>query len=134
MTRAPTTRNDLVRRRFASPLDSKRRGLENVCMKASIEIPDAVMQHVRQRAAVEGRAVEDVVTELLAASPATAAENGQPVAKTLPLLKVRVLSAVESYTPQTQEWCDRIKDAEVRLEVERYEKAFGRKHKDRADS
>jgi hypothetical protein len=107
-------------------------------MKATFELPDSVFQQVQQRAVAEGRSVEEVVAALLTVKPApdttAQAENGQRVAKTLPLLKVRPMQAAATSTPDTQEWCDRLKEAEVRLEVERYEKAFGRKHVDRADS
>src|SRR5262245_66270832 len=107
-------------------------------MKATFDLPDTVLQQVHQRAVAEGRAVEEVIAELLTVKPVPAARadaaNGLPVAKTLPLLKVLPMPAAQqTRTPDTQEWFDRLKDADVRLEVERYEKALGRKHVDRAD-
>jgi plasmid stability protein len=106
-------------------------------MKTTLNLPAALWDEVTQRASREGRAVEDVVTDLLTAglssTEANGAESGPVVAKTLPLIKVRPAQPAERRRLTTQEWCDWIKDVDVQLEVERYEKALGHQHVGRAD-
>src|SRR5437870_4265317 len=59
-------------------------------MKATVDIPDALVNEIQRRAVLAGREVNDVIAELLTASISSAAsqvDNGQAVAKTLPLIK-----------------------------------------------
>ena len=106
-------------------------------MKTTLDLPDALVNEIKLRAAREGREVNEVVADLLAAgvSPEvkSAATNGLTVPKTLPLIKVRPAQPTDARKLTTQEWCDWIKDADLRLEVERYEKTLGHQHVDRAD-
>jgi plasmid stability protein len=101
----------------------------------TLELPDAVMTELQNRAAREGRAVQDIVAALLAAGPAraepTGSNGGQPVAKTLPQIKARPAQPTDVRKLSTQEWCDWIKEVDLQLEVERYEKALGHQYVDR---
>jgi plasmid stability protein len=105
-------------------------------MKTTLELPDHLVREIELRAAHEGRVVNDVVAELLAAALPPAA-GGSPleervVSRNLPLIKVRPTQPADAGNRTTQEWCAWIKDLDLQLEVERYEKAFGHQHVDRA--
>jgi plasmid stability protein len=106
-------------------------------MKTTFELPDGLLQQLRQRAVREGRTLDDVVADLLAGHMVPAhrpdIENGQPVAKTLPRINARPVQAADARKLTTQEWCDWIKDADMQLEVDCHEKALGRQHVDRTD-
>ena len=106
-------------------------------MKTTLDLPDALVNEIKLRATHEGREFTDVIADLLTAglSPTinSHAENGQTVSKTLPLIKARPAPPTDVQKLSTQEWCDWIKDVDLQLEVERYEKALGHQHVDRAD-
>ena len=103
-------------------------------MKTTVDLPDALVNVIKVRTAQEGREVTAVIADMLAAgiSPAatTRLEDGRPVSKTLPLIKVRPAQPPDVHKLTTQEWCDWIKDLDLQLEVERYEKALGHQHVD----
>jgi plasmid stability protein len=105
-------------------------------MKTTLDLPDALVNEIKQRAVREGRDVNEVVADLLNAgvSPElkSVPANGQTVPKTLPLIKVRPAQPADARKLTTQEWCDWIKEVDLRLEVERYEKTLGHQHVDRA--
>jgi hypothetical protein len=86
-------------------------------MKTTIDLPDSLFSEIELRAAHEGREVKDVVVELLSASMSPTlkpqADDSRPVAKTLPLIKVRPAQPADSRKLTTQEWCDWIKDADL---------------------
>lgn len=112
--------------------------MEHGSMKTTLDLPDALLDELQRRAHHQGLGVEDVVAGLLTSGLSTAvkahAEDGPIVAKTLPLIKVRPAQPANARQLTTQEWCDWIKDVDLQLEVERYEKALGHQHVDRADS
>src|SRR6266567_3236699 len=105
-------------------------------MKTALELPDHLVREIELRAAHEGRVVNDVAAELLAAGLSPAAGSSpleeRVVSRNLPLIKVRPAQPADAGNRTTQEWCDWIKDLDLQLEVERYEKAFGHQHVDRA--
>ena len=107
-------------------------------MKTTLDLPDSLMNEIKLRAVHEGREVKDVVADLLTAglphAVKTHPEASRTVAKTLPLIKVRLAQPADARKLSTQEWCDWIKDVDLQLEVERYEKALGHQHVDRADA
>lgn len=106
-------------------------------MKTTLDLPDALMREIKLRAEQEGRKLKDVVADLLAAGlPSvveTSPQNGRVVSKNLPLIKLRPAPSVDAHTLSTQEWCDWLKDVDLQLEIERYEKALGHQHVDRVD-
>jgi hypothetical protein len=108
-------------------------------MKTTVELPGHLVREIELRAAHEGRMVNDAVAELFVAglSGLSPADGGSPlqervVSRNLPLIKVRPAQPADAGNRTTQEWCDWIKDLELQLDVERYEKAFGHQHVDRA--
>jgi hypothetical protein len=106
-------------------------------MKTTLELPDDLVREIELRAAHEGRVLNDVVAELLATGlgpgPGASSPQGRVLSRNLPLIKVRPAQPADAGTRTTQEWCDWIKGLDLQLEVERYEKAFGHQHVDRAD-
>jgi plasmid stability protein len=107
-------------------------------MKTILELPDALVSEIELRAIHEGRGVNDVVAELLIAAMSPArkpgSRDGETLSKNLPLIKVRPAQPADARRLTTQEWCDWIKEADLRLEIERYEKTLGHQHVDRADA
>ena len=107
-------------------------------MKTTLDLPDSLMNEIKLRAVHEGRAVKDVVADLLTMglphAVKTHPDASRTVAKTLPLIKVRPAQPADGRKLNTQEWCDWLKDVDLQLEVERYEKALGHQHVDRADA
>lgn len=107
-------------------------------MKTTLDLPVALVHQLQLQAASAGRQPSDLVAELLAASLAPAAHelpaSGPVVPKSLPLIKVRPAPPPDNATLTTQQWCDWLKDLDLQLEVERYEKALGYQHVDRADA
>jgi hypothetical protein len=107
-------------------------------MKTTLNLPTSLLEEITQRAALEGRQVDDFVAVLLTAGLSSTGKNhsdrGPVVAKTLPLIKVRPAQPADARRLTTQEWCDFVKNVDMQLEVERYEKAFGHQHVDRADA
>ena len=105
-------------------------------MKTTLELPDDLVREIKLRAVHEGRKLKDVIADLLRTglTPATktSPRNGPAVAKNLPKIKARPAQPADAAKLSTQEWCDWLKDVDLQLEVERYEKAFGHQHVDRA--
>jgi plasmid stability protein len=100
----------------------------------SLELPEALVAQIQSRAAHEGRKVEDFVADLLSASPPEVrSDTPQLVAKSLPLLKVRPVQPAAGRQLGTQEWCEWIREFDLQLDVERYEKGLGHQYVDRAD-
>lgn len=107
-------------------------------MKTTLDLPNDLVREIKQRAASEGRKVKEVAADLLRAALAPSVETKSPPAaptpKTLPTMRARSVPT-ESTAPLTaQEFCDWVKQADLDLEVERYEKALGHQHVDRAPS
>jgi plasmid stability protein len=106
-------------------------------MKTTLDLPDDLARAVKLRALQDGREVEDIISDVLSANllPAKTAmpEVGQTVSKNLPMIKVRPAQPSDASSMTTQEWCDWLKDVDLQLEVERYEKALGHQHVDRAN-
>jgi hypothetical protein len=106
-------------------------------MKTTLDLPEALVRQLELRAASDGREPSELVADLLAASLAPAQNSGalerRAVPKSLPLIKVRPAPPPDSDRLTTQEWCDWLKDVDLQLDVERYEKALGYQHVDRAD-
>jgi hypothetical protein len=106
-------------------------------MKTTLELPDALVREIKLRAVHEGRKLKDVIADLLRAGLTPEGQTGprgdRPLSKNLPLMKVRPAPA-DAQTLGTQEWCDWIKDMDLQRDVERYEKASGHQHMDRADA
>ena len=98
-------------------------------MITTLDLPDDLLHELKLRAEHDGRPVKDIVADLLAAglTPASEArpQNGPVTSKNLPLIKLRPAPPADARQLTTQEWCDWIKDVDLQLEVERYEKAFG---------
>ena len=106
-------------------------------MKTTLDLPSALVRQIELRASNEGRQLNDVVADLLVASLAPATSDspidGPAVTKTLPRIKVRPSPPPDIAKLTTQQWCDWLKDVDLQLEVERYEKALGYQHVDSAD-
>lgn len=107
-------------------------------MKTTLDLPDELLRQMNLRAVREGRNVEEVVADMLAAglSPASNdhSQNDVVASKNLPLIKVRSVQPADVQRLTTQDWCDWIKDVDLQLEIERYEKALGHQYVDRADA
>ena len=105
-------------------------------MKTTLDLPERVVKELELRAVSQGRNVNDVVADLLTAGIAPVQNDPDAtklVPKDLPRIKVRPVRPPDR-TLTTQEWCDWIKELDLQLEVERYEKALGHQHVDRSDS
>jgi hypothetical protein len=106
-------------------------------MKTTLHLPDALVRDLKLRAEQEGRKLKEIVADLLAASlspPAeTSIQNGRVVSRNLPLIKLRPAPPADARKLTTQEWCEWLKDVDLQLEVERYEKGLGHQHVDRSD-
>ena len=106
-------------------------------MRTTLDLPDGLMREIELRAEHEGRQLNDVVADLLAAglSPVveTNPQGDRVVSKNLPLIKMRPAQPANVQKLTTQEWCEWLKELDLQGEVERYEKAFGHQHVDRAD-
>jgi hypothetical protein len=107
-------------------------------MKTTLDLPDALVNEITLRASREGREVKDLIADMLTTGmlPTKNASlpNGAAVSKTLPLIKLRPVQPTDARKLTTQEWCDLIKEVELQLEVERYEKALGHQYVDRFDT
>ena len=102
-------------------------------MKTTFDLPDELLAQLKQRAARDGRNVEEVAAHLLADALGDArTPSAELVPKHLPLIKARP-AELAARPVTTQEFCDFIKDVEQQHEVERHERAFGHQHVDRAD-
>ncbi len=106
-------------------------------MITTLDLPDDLLRELKLRAEHDGRPVKDVLADMLAAALTGAngarPRNGPVTSKNLPLIKLRPAPPADARQLTTQEWCDWIKDVDLQLEVERYEKALGHQHVDRAD-
>jgi hypothetical protein len=106
-------------------------------MRTTLDLPDALVRQLELQAASTGRQPSVLAAELLAASLAPSRNGNIPpgdvVPKNLPLIKVRPAPPPDSASLTAQEWCDWLKDVDLQLDVERYEKALGYQHVDRAD-
>ena len=107
-------------------------------MKTTLDLPNDLVQEIKLRAVNEGRKLKDVAADLLRTALAPPPEsNSLPTAavpKTLPLIRVQGTPPGSTANLTAQEFCDSIKQADLDLEVDRYEKAFGHQHVDRAQS
>ena len=69
------------------------RSEENVGMKTTLDLPDALVSELKVCAVHEGREINDVIADMLmmGVSPGIKAQPGESrvVAKTLPLIKIR---------------------------------------------
>ena len=105
-------------------------------MRTTLELPEELVRRLERRAADDGRTPEQVAADLLAAglSSGPASENGagDVVPKRLPLIKARPAAPADVKHLSGQAWADWLKDVEQQHEVERYEKALGHQHVDRA--
>ena len=107
-------------------------------MKTTLDLPNDLVQEIKLRAVNEGRKLKDVAADLLRAALAPPPESSSlptaAVPKTLPLIRVQGTPPGSTATLTAQEFCDSIKQADLDLEVDRDEKAFGHQHVDRAQS
>ena len=116
-------------------VDRKLENQQDGDMETTLDLPNDLVREIKLRAVNEGRKLKDVAADLLRAALAPPPVSGSlppaAVPKTLPM--IRACSAPpESAAPMpAQEFCDWIKQADVDLEVERYEKALGHQHVDR---
>ena len=105
-------------------------------MRTTLDLPEELVRRLEQRAAHDGRTPEQLAADLLAAglSPEATSSNGAAgvVPKHLPLIKARPASPGDVKNMSAQAWADWLKDVEQQNEVERYEKALGHQHVDRA--
>jgi hypothetical protein len=108
-------------------------------MKTTLDLPDALATELQRRAAADGQTPEQLAAHLLAAelSPQAGAHGSAPtgtiVPKHLPLIKARPAVPSDVKQMSAQAAADWIKDVDLQLEVERYEKSLGHRHVDRAD-
>lgn len=104
--------------------------------RTTLDLPDDLFRRLELRAAHDGRTPAQVAADLLAAGlPAEASSEpaaAAVVAKHLPLIKARPASPADMKHLSGQALTDWLKDVDLQLEVERYEKAFGHQHVDRA--
>jgi len=108
-------------------------------MKTTLDLPEDLAAELKRRAAAAGRTPEQLAADLLAAglSPGQAAgddsHQGAVVPKHLPLIKARPAVPAGAKHLSGQALTDWLKEIDLQSEVERYEKAFGHQHVDRAD-
>jgi len=107
-------------------------------MKTTLDLPNDLVQQIKLRAVNEGRKLKDVAADLLRAAlappPDSTSLTTATVPKTLPLIRVQGTPPERTAKLTAQELCDSIKQADLDFEVDRYEKAFGHQHVDRAQS
>ena len=105
-------------------------------MRTTLDLPDELLQRLQRRAQHDGRTPEQVAADLLAAGLPPEAAPAQSVAivpKHLPLIKARPAEPADAKKLTTQEFCHWLKDLDLQMEVERYEKAFGHQYVDRVN-
>jgi plasmid stability protein len=106
-------------------------------METILDLPDSLVREIKLRAEHEGRELKEVVVDMLAAGLAPVNEaspqEGQVVAKYLPLIKARPAAPTDAKSLSQQEWCEWLKEVEQQHELERYERVFGHQYVDRAD-
>jgi len=119
-------------------VDKKRKHRQDDVMKTTLDLPNDLVREIKLRAAREGRKVREVAADLLRAALAPSAETkshpAPPLAKTLPTIGASSAPSERAAILSAQEFCDWVKQADVDLELERYEKALGHQHLDRAQS
>ena len=105
-------------------------------MKTTLDLPNDLVQEIKLRAAKERRKLKDVATELLRAGlappPKSDTVPSTAVPKSLPKIKARCAAPGIAANLTAQEFSDWIKQADLDFEVDRYEKALGHQHVDRA--
>jgi len=105
-------------------------------MKTTLDLPNDLVQEIKLRAVNEGRKLKDVAADLLRAALAPPPESSSlpsaVVPKTLPMIKARSAPLGIAANLTAQEFSDWIKQADLDFEVDRYEKALGHQHVDRA--
>ena len=86
----------------------------------TVELPEALVNGIQQRALQQGRAVADVVAERLSPSGEPSASPGETelVAKTLPKIKIRPVQPPDRKLT-AEEFSDWLKQADLQLDVER---------------
>jgi len=110
-------------------IDRRRQRPQNNGMKTTLDLPSDLVQEIKVRAVNEGRKLKDVATDLLRAALAPPPQSGSvptaAVPKTLPIIKARSAPPAIAANLTAQEFSDWIKQADLELEVERYETALG---------
>lgn len=105
-------------------------------MKTTLDLPDDLVRQLASRAAEGGKTPEELAADLLSvglSAGSEAAPGAVLVPKRLPRIKARPAVPANVKQMSGQESADWIKDLEQQHEIERYEKAFGHQHVDRAD-
>lgn len=104
-------------------------------METSVNVPAHLFSELQLRATQEGRAVQEVVADLLQAGMSSSGPVGVEqhalLPKNLPLMKVRPVTPAGPPL-SAQQWSDWVKHLEMQQELERYETALGHQHVDRA--
>ncbi|WP_254510109.1 hypothetical protein [Anatilimnocola floriformis] len=105
-------------------------------MLTNINLAPELESAIQLRATSEGRAVQDVVADLLVAGLGITKPlaPSAPVPKALPVLSGRLDPLAKPTELNPQEWSELLKNADLQLEIERYETATGHQHVDRSDS
>ena len=107
-------------------------------MKTTIDLPEDLVREMKLRAVHEGRRLKEVAADLIRDSLSPRQDSGRgvasAVAKSLPLIKSRPAPPGETSKMTAQEMCEWIKEADLQLEIERYEENPGHQHVDRADA
>ncbi|MCL4203746.1 MAG: hypothetical protein KJ000_14695 [Pirellulaceae bacterium] len=104
-------------------------------MKTTLDLPSDLVQEIKLRAANEGRTLKDVAADLLRSALAPSSKSNSlhasVVSKNLPMIKALSTPTQSTASLTDQEFCNCVKQAELDLEVDRYEEAFGHQHVDR---
>ena len=104
-------------------------------MKTTLDLPSDLVQEIKLRAVNEGRTLKDVAADLLrsalAPAPKSSSLPAAVVPKNLPKIKACSIPTQSFASLTKQAFCDCIKQADLALEVERDETAFGHQHVDR---
>ena len=103
----------------------------------TVDLPDYLMREIKLRAVQEGRKLKDVIAGLLASAMAEPRNESSkadgPSPKGLPVMKVRPIKAAASRMMNPQELSDWINDADLQLDLEKPEAAFGHQHVEHPD-
>lgn len=99
-------------------------------MKITLDLPDELMRQIERCAVQEGRTPNEVAIDLLRAALTPAREfdhigHEPELPKTLPLMKVRPASPTDEPLEGAQAWCEWLKNADLGLDVERFERTLG---------
>ena len=124
-----------ARERASVAVDRKLARRQNNMMKTTLDLPSDLVQEIKLRAVNEGRTLKDVAADLLrsalAPAPKSSSLPAAVVPKNLPKIKAGSIPTQSAMSLTKQEFCDCITQADLDLEVERYETAFGHQHVDR---